>query len=289
MIVVHKKLKGLIPYRLIWFPTDAALQALANRMPSSHIARVECADRHIIDARTLVEHHLSLTFCLNLQRPLGDIFGGFNATARNLVRRGEKLAGRITVRRYSGEAQNGSLVDEFVGLFNDLARQKPEALFPISRELVDSYFPHAELFLLDIDDKLICGHICLRDPGGRIRLLYSASRRLETESSQLVGLLNVYLHWYEIQTYRDAGFATYDFGGVSPVDSPGINRFKRQFGGELVKQHSYLMAGLPLSWRLAFMLFAKLTARGRRRYAVERAGDKWKNMSLEEIHQFLQV
>jgi lipid II:glycine glycyltransferase (peptidoglycan interpeptide bridge formation enzyme) len=47
------------------------------------------------------------------------------------------------------------------------------------------------------------------------------------------------LQWEAIRWARGAGFLTYDLGGVTPGAAPGskkagIERFKRQFGGQLV-------------------------------------------------------
>lgn len=291
MITITKKLKGLVPYRVVWFPTDAALRSLGSELPLTHMARVQCTETSLSDAGCTVEHHQSLTLCVELRRPLGDIFSHFSATARNLIRRAEKLAGHIRVRQYDGGEENAGLVDEYVGLFNELVRRKPGVVFPMSRQLAQSYFPHAQLFLLDFDDKLMCGHLCMRDPeAGKSRLLYSASRRFdEPAAARLAGTLNLFLHWHELQVCREAGFGVYDFGGVSPVDDPGINRFKLQFGGEIVREHNYLFAGTPVVWRTALALFTALTERGKRRRAVERAGDRWKDLPLPEIRQLIET
>jgi Acetyltransferase (GNAT) domain len=289
LITVNKKLKGFIPYRIVWFPTTAALQSMATELPLTHAARVGCADTDLKDASCMVEHHLSLTLLLDLRRPLDSIFSEFNATVRRKIRLAEKLGRRVRLRRYSGGEQNAGFADEFVALFNELVHQKPGVLSPTSRQLVESYFPHAELFLVDLDDRLICSHLMMRDSeAGKSRLLNSASRRFEDPAtSRLAGILNVYLHWYELQTYHDAGFAAYDFGGVSPVDDLGINRFKLQFGVEVVREHNYLFAGMPLLWRTAFRLFTTFSGRGKRRRAVERAGDKWRDMPLDQIQQLI--
>lgn len=290
MIVIDKTLKGLIPYRMVWFPTRAAARSLATELPLTHAARVEGADSDLTDAPCTVAHHVSLTLCLDLERPLGDLFGHFSATARAKIRRAEKLGSRVMVRRYDGQTYDQGCLDEFAHLVNDVALHKPRVVLPISSQTIASYFPHAELFLLDFDGQLITGHLCMRDPqAGKVRLLSSASRRYEDrDTSRLAGVLNVYLHWYEAQTYRAAGFATYDFGGISPIDNPGVTRFKRQFGGEIVRQHSYLFAGLPLLWRIALPLFTTFTRRGRRRRAIERAVDRLKDVPLEQLHELIE-
>ncbi len=73
-------------------------------------------------------------------------------------------------------------------------------------------------------------------------MLWSASRRFEDHATaRLAGILNVYLHWYEIEKYREEGFQTYDLGGIGALDdNVRVNRFKLQFGGTIVREHNYL-------------------------------------------------
>ncbi len=99
---------------------------------------------------------------------------------------------------------------------------------------------------------------------GRARLLYSASRRFDDrETSRLSGTLNRFLHWHEICAYREEGFSTYDLGGIKDDKSNGITQFKMSFGGDVVKEHTYLCAGIPWVGRTARALFEKTVKRAR--------------------------
>lgn len=90
-------------------------------------------------------------------------------------------------------------------------------------------------------------HIFLRDAeAGRARLLHSANRRLqEPEKARLCADLNRFLHWHEVRVYRDDGFHLYDFGGINEDRTDGIARFKMSFGGDLLREYTYLCAGFP--------------------------------------------
>ena len=90
-------------------------------------------------------------------------------------------------------------------------------------------------------------HIFLRDAeAGRARLLHSANRRLqEPEKARLCADLNRFLHWHEVRVYRDDGFHLYDFGGINEDRTDGIARFKISFGGDLLREYTYLCAGFP--------------------------------------------
>jgi hypothetical protein len=81
----------------------------------THLARVECADQDIPNASRAVEHHLSLTLCIDLHRTPDTILAGFDATARKKVRRVERLGSRVTIRRYNREQPNGELIDDLSG------------------------------------------------------------------------------------------------------------------------------------------------------------------------------
>ena len=97
----------------------------------------------------------------------------------------------------------------------------------------------------------------------------------------MAGIINVFLHWYEMECYQKEGFGIYDLGGINPVDDPGVNRFKVQFGGALLRDYNYLFAGMPMLGRLSFAAFAALTARGRRRHAVEQAADRCREIPID--------
>ncbi|HEX8098146.1 MAG TPA: hypothetical protein VF507_08925 [Pyrinomonadaceae bacterium] len=80
--------------------------------------------------------------------------------------------------------------------------------------------------------------------GGRATLLYSASLFRNSASSahrNRVGRANRFQHWQDIMRFKEAGLALYDFGGwYHGADDPerlGINRFKEEFGGEVVKNY----------------------------------------------------
>jgi hypothetical protein len=143
---------------------------------------------------------------------------------------------------------------------------------------------------MDLDGEAICGHLNLLDKeSGVSRMLWSASRRFEDHATaRLAGILNVYLHWYEIEKYREEGFQTYDLGGIGGLDdNVGVNRFKLQFGGTIVREHNYLLAGMPKLWRPVFKTFFTVSARGRRQKQAYRSADQWREMPLDRIRQMI--
>jgi hypothetical protein len=292
MIVIQTKLKQIIPYRLVYWPTEAALRELVDDLPLTHYARVESANLDLDRGRCIVGHHLSLTLLIDLRRPLGEIYKDLIDNARIRIHKAEKLGSRLTLRRYSGGADNDRLVHQFVELYNDFVSGKPSQATPISADREYSLFPHADLIMAYLDGMPICGHLNLIDREmGIVRLQYSANQRFhDPPTARLAGIINVYLHWHELETYRDEGMATYDFGSIGQVeDSVGVNRFKMQFGGTIIREHNYLLAGMPVAWRSFFNVRALLGTRWRRRMQVERAGEQWRNMPLERIRQTIET
>ncbi len=288
MIVIHKKLRGIVPYRQIFWPTAAALKDLAENLPMTHYARAEFGDVDIDRGRCIVAHNLCLTLLIDLRQPLGSIYKNLIENARIRIHKAERLGSRVTVRRYSGGPDHDGLIPQFVELYNDFVRGKQKASGPVSAAQEYRYFPNADLVLAYLDGQPICGHLNLVDrENGIVRMHDSGNRRFDDPATaRLAGILNVYLHWYEFERYREEGLATYDFGSLGQVeDSVGVNRFKMQFGGSIAREHNYILAGTPRAWRLASLLMSRVSKNWQGRMQMQKAGDKWRHMPLEQIRQ----
>ena len=288
MITISKRLKGIIPYQVVVWPTESVMREIVENLPTTHAARVESANTELLTGRCLVAHYLTLTLAIDLRRDLGHIDKDLITNARIRIHKAQKLGDRVTVRRSRGLPGQENLIEEFVLLYSNSIAGKAAFAFPISTTEISSYFPNAELILMDLDGEAICGHLNLLDKeSGVSRMLWSASRRFEDHATaRLAGILNVYLHWYEIEKYREEGFQTYDLGGIGGLDdNVGVNRFKLQFGGTIVREHNYLLAGMPKLWRPVFKTFFTVSARGRRQKQAYRSADQWREMPLDRIRQ----
>jgi hypothetical protein len=78
----------------------------------------------------------------------------------------------------------------------------------------------------------------------RATLLYSASLFRKFDSSALrnkIGRANRFQHWQDIERFQAEGVSVYDFGGWYEGDRDQkrlrINKFKEEFGGEIVKNY----------------------------------------------------
>lgn len=292
MLVIRRKLRRVVPCRLILWPTETFLKELADNLPLTHYARVAFARTDLARGRCIVSHTLSLTLLIDLQRSLGAIYKDLIENARIRIHKAEKLGNRLTLRRYSGGPDKDRLVEQFVDLYNDFAHDKPLETTPVSVTDEYSYFPSADLIMAYLDNQPICGHLNLLDRETSIvRLQDSANRRFhDPATARLAGIANVYLHWYELEKYREEGFAAYDFGSLGQVeDSVGVNRFKMQFGGTIVREHNYILAGMPGVWRAASNLMAVCSSRWKRRAQVQKAGERWRDMPPEVIRQTIEA
>src|SRR5260370_288616 len=213
MITILKKLEGISAYRGVVWPTESVVREIAENLPTAHAARVESANTELLAGRCLVDHYLTLTLAIDLRRDLEQIDKDLITNARIRVHKAQKLGDRVTVRRCRGLPGQENLIDEFVLLYSNSIAGRSAFAFPISKAEISSYFPNAELILMDLDGQAICGHLNLLDKeSGVSRMCWSASRRFEDHATaRLAAILNVYLHWYEIEKYREQVFQTYDF------------------------------------------------------------------------------
>lgn len=286
MIIIRKKLHRVIPYRIVLWPNETTLKELAEGLSLAEAARVEGTSLDLQSGRCIVGNFLSLTLVLDLRRGPDRLYRDLITNARIRIHKAEKLGKRINIRRHGEGADNERLIDDFVSLYHQAIGDRHETMFPISRQLARSYFPTADLTVVYLDGKSICGHLNLLDrEAGISRLEYSASRRFDDpETRRLAGILNVYLHWREIVKYCEEGLTTYDFGGIGGADdNVGVNRFKLQFGGRIIREHNYIMAGAPSLWRAVSYGFETMTVRGRRRRLLRLAGERWRDMEPDRI------
>jgi hypothetical protein len=261
MVIIDRNLGGIVPYRAVFFPTDETLTELTERTKPTQMARLFWTATELRNANRVVRHEKTATVCIDLSGTLEALSKGVAKNTRYEIRQAEKLGDRIRIERNGPE-----LTDKFLALFNDFVRSKPEVA-AINHSMLRRYEAHADIFMAYLDGNPVCGHVLLRDVEiGRARLLYSASRRFDDrETARLSGTLNRFLHWHEICAYREERFSAYDLGGIKEDKADGITQFKMSFGGDVVKEHTYLCAGIPWVGRTAQALLENVVKRYRRR------------------------
>jgi lipid II:glycine glycyltransferase (peptidoglycan interpeptide bridge formation enzyme) len=193
-----------------------------------------------------------------------EIAGRFGKDCRYKIRRADTKDGV----RLEFTAEPERRLAEFADFFDAFAKQKGHS--PCDRHWLEAACEAGQLALsvaLRGEEALVWhAHVLCGTTAG---LQYTAShfRGQNNDFRALVGRANRWLHWKDMQKFRSMGFSRYDWGGLfadeSTPECAGINRFKRDFGGEEIRVYEYTVPAsvrgrvyLPLRdawrrWRLA--------------------------------------
>lgn len=254
MIVITRKLRGILPYTTAFFATPSEVDEILRTAGPLRLMRFFWTERQLQLTRQVLKCEPSATVCIDLRTPIEALWQAVSKNGRNEIRNAERLADRVRIER-NGPATLGN----FLSMYNEFARMK-DGVFVIDEGVLRRYAKYADIFVVYLDDQPMCGHVFLSDAAlGRVRLLYSASRRLEDPAiARQCGHLNRLLHWREITTYRDEGLMIYDLGGIRQ-EPDGITRFKTSFGGKVVSEFTYLCAGSTISGVVALYFVDRRT------------------------------
>ena len=128
-------------------------------------------------------------------------------------------------------------IEEFRLFFNPFAKERNIRLCDVNK--LKALRDQGVLIISYITDRhhqILCYHVYQEDRNQGY-LIYSVSRRYEnTDSSyrNLLGRANRYLHWRDIQSFKNKGCKWYNFGGkvINEEDRGGrnVNKFKLEFG-----------------------------------------------------------
>jgi lipid II:glycine glycyltransferase (peptidoglycan interpeptide bridge formation enzyme) len=107
-------------------------------------------------------------------------------------------------------------------------------------------------------------YYCTKD---RARLLYSvslATTAADKSHRSWLGRANRFLHWRDALVFKERGVCVYDFGGwydgQTDPKKLSINRFKEEFGGEVVPNYNGLL-GVSSLGKAALWVYARLPGR----------------------------
>jgi hypothetical protein len=188
----------------------------------------------VADARTAP----SLTMVTDLSVEADAIAEKFGKDCRYKIRRAETKDGL----RMEVFTDPESKLDEFRAFYDAFARQKSVA--PSYHRWLVAACKARQLVLTSASQNgealvwhayLTCGKAawlqytgsCFRDKGNDYRAL--------------VGRANRWLHWKEMLRFKEVGIKRYDWGGLfedeSVPENAGINRFKKDFGGQPVRTY----------------------------------------------------
>lgn len=164
----------------------------------------------------------------------------------------------------SVDAREQALFTAFCNYYDAFAQQKEQP--KIDREWLSLMAETGNVILTRMKARTgvtLVWHLYYRSLG-RPTLLYSASLFRQHQSSSyrnMIGRANRYLHWQDILRFKAAGESLYDFGGwydgTGDQARLGINKFKEEFGGAVVRNYICERA-LTLKGRLFLKLRQRL-------------------------------
>jgi len=213
-------------YGEVWFGEEPA--------PDCGVDIVQYRFRNAPVANARVTPLLSMVTDLSPEEE--EIAGRFGKDCRYKIRRAETKDGLHL--EFTAEPERR--LAEFADFFDAFARQKGHS--PCDRHWLGAAREAGQLALsaaLRGEEALVWhAHVLCGTTAG---LQYTAShfRGQDNDFRALVGRANRWLHWKDMQKFKSMGFRRYDWGGLfedeSTPEREGINRFKRDFGGEPVR------------------------------------------------------
>ena len=260
MVVFERQLIKTVRFRKVFLPTREQVFDLTHALRPFDLLRVFVGPADLSNGVRPVARALASSTVVDLSKGSDAIYAGMHTNCRYKVRRAEKMHDRFEIVMNTEAARA-----DFLDFYNAFARGKGKMPLLKPRRF-NEYLPHADVFMLYFEDQPTCGRLVLRDEESRTALmLYSGTRRFDGDADTItVGLLNRYLHWYEMKTYQVAGLEKYDFGGTSKANPSGAN-FKLSFGGQPVISGYAVYAGAArLPWRIAHDAYAKWTGESSR-------------------------
>ena len=189
----------------------------------------------------------SFSLILDLTNSPQILLSKMHPNARYAIRRAEK--DRFQYQYWS--ANDSNQLAEFYRFYDEFAATKG---LPIADRQRLNAFANAGLLDLscaaDHHGMELVWHAHYRGHN-RVRLIHSASLRkpaVEPSIRALIGRANCYQTWKDLLRFQQEGISIYDLGGwyagLEDREKLGINRFKANFGGQIVKEFS---AEIPLT------------------------------------------
>jgi len=168
------------------------------------------------------------TSIVNLESSMDNILSAMKSNTRNEIRRAIR-------DNYIFETTKDTKY--FVSFYNSFAQQK--GLDKISQKDITKY-QDIILSLARLGNDILSMHATIIDKmRKKAFLLYSASSRFSNIGMcKQIGISNRFLHFKDLEFFKDEGLLLYDFSGVSEnIEEPEkykIGLFKKGFGGEMI-------------------------------------------------------
>jgi hypothetical protein len=225
--MIRIKGRGVV-YGEIWYDEELP------RHPGVDIVLYRQREVPIPNARTTP----FLTMVTDLSVTEGAITEKFGKDCRYKIRRAETR----DELRMEFITDPEDMVDEFRAFFNAFAKEK--SFWPCDHQWLLAACKARQLVLTSVsrNGETLVWHAYLTS-GKTAWLQYTGScfRNKENDYRALVGRANRWLHWKGMLRFKETGVERYDWGGLfedeSVPENAGINRFKKDFGGQQVRTY----------------------------------------------------
>ncbi|MGY0691505.1 hypothetical protein ACW2QC_01785 [Virgibacillus sp. FSP13] len=203
------------------------------------------------------------TLVIDLQRSEEELFADIHKNARYKINRAKK---RDAINYHELISPSDKEIHAFIQFFDRFAKLKqiPKGNFGRLQSLRDK----GALILSYITDEAgnpLCYHAYVKT-AAYCSLLHSASARFENNAERnKIGRANRFLHWQDILSFKKMGFSWFDFGGLFLDEQEGaehsINRFKKEFGGQVVDVDKKITPLTMLGKMVVFVFWLKMRKR----------------------------
>lgn len=218
----------LIKRKEIWFFDGEDAKNCAYTVYSVAVKR---PDHEVLHLRS------QLTNKIDLSLEKEDILAAMHPTTRYDIKRGEKLHLDVKTNFQPSAVELQQLIEE------NISFSKEKKISPVNFTWLQATTKHSCLCLRQIylDETMLVTHIYLYD--SKRAFLVHSFHNVNFKNSAIRGYANKFLHWKDMQLFKERGLSHYNWGGVDAIPQ-GIADFKSRFGGELIENYSYIESTL---------------------------------------------
>lgn len=209
---------------------DELLRRLIREQAYSYVVGIS---HHVFDAGPNVSVRHKKTITIYLEKPIEELFRSFNDTARNEIRRAERME-ELTFTMNDGNW------NEVYAIYKAHRKARELPKHPLS------FLQFALLFNAYWKGQLISTITCYdAKPYLRIQNIFSYIAESDKETRRITGYATRRLV-YEICKFGSKnGYVLLDMASVNVTnpEKAGITQFKSSFGGEIVDEYTYTYKG----------------------------------------------
>lgn len=192
----------------------------------------------------------------NLNSSEEELLNKIKKNCKYEIRRSEREEVKSTV--YYSDDITEDLIRCFEITYNRMFKTKGLGGYSFNYQLVKKASQEGQLLISTCvnamgENEIFHAYLC---DGKHCLLMYSASplwNNDEKEKANEIGRMNKYLHWKDILYFKEKNYTKYEWGGIANPEEPnGIDRFKMEFGGEIVQYNNYIipqsLLGVIYTW-----------------------------------------